>query len=235
MTSLKMSPAGDSDTLAVLNKLAHRQLGQVIDAGCGKGRQTLVLAAHLGTEVHAIDINPEHLNVLRSEADALGLSDHISLHEMNIGDIPSHFNQVDLLWSEASAYCIGFDHALRKWREALAPKSGYLVVSELCFLADNVTEEVREYLGRGYPDIAHRDENLVKCQNAGYEVVDTYTVPKESWFEGYYDDMSVMAQKLIGHPDPAIRQFAEETLFAIEFFLRHHDSFSYVYYILRAR
>ena len=49
---------------------------------------------------------------------------------MDMRDIPTVFQQVDLLWSEGAAYYIGFASALAKWWAAIR-SGGFLVVSEL--------------------------------------------------------------------------------------------------------
>jgi trans-aconitate methyltransferase len=51
----KLAPGGDIHTLKVLHLLPRQQFQVVVDAGCGAGRQTLVLARELDTLVNAID------------------------------------------------------------------------------------------------------------------------------------------------------------------------------------
>src|SRR5918993_1413425 len=50
----ELGPGDDAETLAVLRALPRRPAGLVVDAGCGSGRQTLVLARELGVPVHAL-------------------------------------------------------------------------------------------------------------------------------------------------------------------------------------
>jgi hypothetical protein len=40
----KLGPGSNFDTLKVLNMLPREDYGVIVDAGCGTGRQTLVLA-----------------------------------------------------------------------------------------------------------------------------------------------------------------------------------------------
>jgi trans-aconitate methyltransferase len=51
----KLGPGSDADTRHVLELLPKRRYRIVVDAGCGTGRQTLVLARELGTCIHAVD------------------------------------------------------------------------------------------------------------------------------------------------------------------------------------
>ena len=45
----KLGPGGNAHTLHVLRLLPKQQFRVIVDAGCGTGRQTMVLAKALGT------------------------------------------------------------------------------------------------------------------------------------------------------------------------------------------
>ena len=47
----KLGPGSDNDTRKVLEKLPKKGFRLVVDAGCGSGRQTLVLAKALGIQI----------------------------------------------------------------------------------------------------------------------------------------------------------------------------------------
>ena len=51
----KLSPGDDSLSLYVLRSLPEHRFEVVVDAGCGAGRQTFVLADELKTPIHAVD------------------------------------------------------------------------------------------------------------------------------------------------------------------------------------
>ena len=129
----KLGPGGNVHTLNVLRLLPGQQFHAVVDAGCGTGRQTLVLARELGTLIHAVDSYEPFLNDLRRRAEAAGIEHLIQTHCMDMKDIPAAFQPIDLLWSEGAAYNIDFAHALAIWASALVP-DGLAVVSELSWL-----------------------------------------------------------------------------------------------------
>ncbi len=52
---------------------------------------------------------------------------------MDMKDIPTRFNSIDLLWSEGAAYNIGFSNALTTWASAI-DQNGFAVISELSWL-----------------------------------------------------------------------------------------------------
>ena len=70
----KLGPGGNAHTLHVLRLLPTQQFHVIVDAGCGTGRQTLVLAKALGTLVHAVDAYEPFLHDLTQRTKAAGIS-----------------------------------------------------------------------------------------------------------------------------------------------------------------
>jgi len=230
----KLGPGGDLHSLRVLRSLPRRRSGVVVDAGCGSGRQTLVLARELGTMIHAVDSHEPFLRELTDRAEAVGLGHLIATHCMDMKDVPAIFPQVDLLWAEGSAYSIGFHNALATWKTAIV-SGGFLVASELCWLRDTPPESARDFFQSGYPEMRSVPDHLGAIAGAGYELLSTYTLPGDSWTEGYYDVLEPRAQALVSHPTEAVRDLASETLREIEVFRESQDSYGYVFFTLRRR
>ena len=72
----KLGPGGNVYTLNVLHLLPKQPFHVIVDAGCGTGRQTMVLAKALGTLIHALDSYEPLLNDLTQRAKAAGI-EHI--------------------------------------------------------------------------------------------------------------------------------------------------------------
>jgi SAM-dependent methyltransferase len=228
----KLGPGSNVHTLHVLRLLPTQPLHVIVDAGCGTGRQTRVLAQALGTLIHAVDAYAPFLRDLTRRAEAAGIAHLIQTHCMDMQDIPGVFHHIDLLWSEGAAYNIGFANALTLWASAINP-GGFVVVSELSWLRDQVPDGVREFFLSGYPDMQPLQQNLALAANTGYRVLTTYTLPQETWVEGYYDVLEPRAKALVDHPDASVRDFAVETIKEIEIFRRSEDSYGYVFYVLQ--
>jgi SAM-dependent methyltransferase len=228
----KLGPGGNVHTLNLLRLLPKRDLGVIVDAGCGTGRQTLALAKALGTPIHAVDSHQPFLSDLTRRAAEAGVERLVHAHCMDMKDIPEVFPHIDLLWSEGAAYNIGFANALTVWASAVDP-GRFAVVSELSWLHEQVPEAVREFFVSGYPDMQSVDRNLAVAQGAGYRVLTTYTLPNEAWVEGYYDVLGPRAKALLDHPDPFVRDFAVGTVREIEIFKRFEGSYGYVFYALQ--
>lgn len=228
----KQGPGGDVHTLNVLRLLPRQQFRVIVDAGCGTGRQTMVLAKELGALIHAVDSREPSLRDLTRRAEAAGVARLIQTHRIDMKDIPGAFPHIDLLWSEGAAYNIGFPNALTIWSSAIN-EGGFAAVSELSWLREQVPEAVREFWSSAYPEMQSVEQNLAAAEDAGYKVLTTYTLPPDTWVEGYYDLLGPRAKALIDHPDSSVRDFAAENLKEIEVFKSSEDSYGYVFYVLR--
>jgi trans-aconitate methyltransferase len=228
----KLGPGGNTHTLHVLHLLPKQRFNVIVDAGCGTGRQTLVLARELDTPIHAVDSYQPFLNDLLRRAAVAGNQHVVQVHCMDMNDIAGIFHDIELLWSEGAAYNIGFSNALAAWAPALNPE-GFAVISELSWLRDQIPESVKEFFLSGYPDMHTVEQNVVVAENAGYKVLDTFTLPDEAWVEGYYDVLRPRAKALADHPDPSVRDLALETVREIDTFERSEGSYGYVFFLLQ--
>src|SRR5213080_68199 len=224
----KLSPGDDSLTLHVLRSLPQHRFEVVVDAGCGAGRQTMVLASELGTPIQAVDSYQPFLNRLKRRAKEKGLAHLVQMHWMDMKDIPRVFPTIDLLWAEGAAYNIGFANALASWARVIR-QNGFAVISELCWLRDKIPDVVREFFRSRYPEMQSVENNIATAEKAGYKIFNIYTLPKEAWVKDYYDTLEPRAKSLVRHSDIAVRDFAIETLKEIGTFKDAQDSYGYVF------
>ena len=228
----KLSPGDDSLSLYVLRSLPEHRFEVVVDAGAGAGRQTFVLADELKTPIDAVDSYQPFLNRLRQRAKDKGCAQLVRTHCMDMKDIPSVFPTIDLLWAEGAAYNIGFPNALATWAKAIRP-NGFAVVSELCWLCDQIPDAAGDFFRSGYPQMRSVPQNIAIAEEAGYKIFNTYTLPKEAWVKDYYDVLEPRAKSLVNHSDVAVRDFAAETLKEIGTFKIAEDSYGYVFFVLQ--
>lgn len=230
----KLGPGSDDDTRQMLRRLPSKSFEVTVDAGCGTGRQTMVLVNELGVPVHAVDAYEPFLQVLRRRAAQANVGHLVQTHCMDIKDIADTFGEIDLLWCEGAAYNIGFATALSSWSRAIRP-GAFAAVSELAWLSRDVPRVAEAFFASAYPQMQHTTENVGIAERTGYDVVDTHMLSREAWTDGYYDLLGPRASALTNHADPAVRQFAEETLREIDVFEAAQGSYSYVFYLLRRR
>jgi cyclopropane fatty-acyl-phospholipid synthase-like methyltransferase len=230
----KLGPGSDEETRQVLHRLPRGRFDVVIDAGCGAGRQTMVLIEELRTLVHAVDSHEPFLQILRRRAAQANAAHLLQVHCMDMQDIASRFPTIDLLWSEGAAYNIGFANGLGSWSRSIRP-GGFAVLSELAWLTEDVPQTAGDFFTAAYPGMRFTNDNVKIAEEAGYEVLATQTVSREAWTDGYYDVLRPRARALAEHADEAVRQFAGETLREIEVFETAQGSYGYVFYVMRRR
>ena len=85
----KLSPGDDGLSLYVLQSLPQHHFELVVDAGCGAGRQTMVLASELGAPIHAVDSYQPFLSHLKRRAKEKALTHLVQMHCMDMKDIPT--------------------------------------------------------------------------------------------------------------------------------------------------
>ena len=226
-------PGSDACTREALRRLPPLPDDPVVvDLGCGPGRSTLVLARELGAKVIAIDLHPPFLDQLaRSAADA-GLSHLIEPRRADMAAPGLAPGSVDLIWSEGSAYVLGFAEALRRWRPLLKP-GGLMAVSECTWLVDDPPDEPRRFWDAAYPSMGTVDENRRRAEAAGLEVVDTFPLPTSAWWDEYYTPLLSHAAALRPTAAAALSAILDETEREADLFRRHGDSYGYVFYLLR--
>lgn len=226
-----LAPGDDDSTAYVLSLLPRQDFELVVDVGCGTGRHTLVLAEKLKTLVHAIDLYDFFLEDLMEKARSRNLDPFIQTHCLDMENLPETFQNIDLLWSEGSAYSIGFSHALNTWRPVIKPE-GFLVVSEMTWLTETKPDRAQTFFQSEYPAMQSVEENLAVCEKAGYKILQTHTLSRNAW-EQYYDPLRPRAQTLQSHEDPAVREFAQAMLEEIAVFEECGDSYGYVFFVLQ--
>src|SRR5437667_11838332 len=165
----KLSPGDEWLSLYVLQSMPRHRFEVVVDAGCGAGRQTFVLASELVTPIQAVDSYQPFLSRLKRRAKEKGLAHLVRTHCMDMKDIPSVFPIIDLLWAEGAAYNIGFANALANWASAIRP-NGFAVISELCWLRDKIPDVVREFFRSGYTEMQSVENNIATAEKAGYKI-----------------------------------------------------------------
>jgi SAM-dependent methyltransferase len=229
----RQGPGSDACTREALRRLgALPAAPRVLDLGCGSGRSTLVLAETLRTKVTAVDNHQPFLDQLQAASRECNLEHLIEVRCEDMATPSMPPGSVDLLWSEGAIYFLGFEHGLRLWRPLLAP-GGCVAVSECSWLTDNPPAEAAAFFGAGYPGMAGISDNVERAHAAGFDLVDHVTLPPQAWWDEYYAPLERRMIELAPEADPEVAAIISETRQEIELYLRHRDSYGYVFYLLR--
>ena len=182
----RQGPGDEESTKKAFQRLSELpEYAEILDVGCGTGSQTLVLARFSQGNITALDNHAPFIHILKHKARESGLENRIHCAVGDMAAMDFSGNRFDVIWSEGAAYNMGFQNALKSWRALLKPE-GYLVVSELVWREKEVPPEIRDYFAKEYPDMKYYEDVYTVIKLSGYEGIDYFPLPSESWWADYY-------------------------------------------------
>ncbi|QRN96901.1 class I SAM-dependent methyltransferase [Archangium violaceum] len=232
------APGSDDTTREALRRLRPLlpAAPEVLDLGCGPGRQTLVLAEELATRVTAVDLHAPFLARLEAEAAARGLGHLVRTRCADFGALEEAPGSVDLLWSEGAIYLLGWAEGLRRWRPLLRP-GGLMAVTEATWLTGSPPDKAAAFWREAYPTMGTIASNGAAARAAGFEVLDTFVLPESAWWDEYYAPLRARIESLRARAreDALLATAIAETEREISLYSRHGSSYGYVFYLLQSR
>ena len=232
----RQGPGDLPSTLEILERVRGDlpERPRVLDAGCGSGAATLILAAALpDAQILAVDVLDVLLQRLRRRASAAGALDRIRIENRSMVDLGKR--TFDLIWSEGAVYNVGLDSALRVWRDRVAT-GGFCVACDACWFVppNQRPDELRAFWQAELP--ALQDEAGVReafAQGAGWELVHTCRLPRRVWMESYYNPLKRACDRhRTGAAEPMLRAIAMAER-EIDMFERFGDRYGYAWWVAR--
>ncbi len=195
--------------------------------------QTIELLRISNGSVVALDLLPQMIARVQTEAEAAGVSDRLITLEQDMNEMDFPPSSFDVVWCEGSIYLIGFEAGLKKFKPFLKP-GGYVAVSEVVWLKPNPPSEAIEFW-KEYPEIDTIAAKLGVIERVGYELVDHFLFPPSAWTEHYYDPMeqriTEKAQEWKGIPEA--EAVLEEARNEISVFRRCSEFYGYAFFVMR--
>jgi SAM-dependent methyltransferase len=235
----RQGPGSDDETRRALEltRLGKTDELNVADIGCGTGASTLVLADQLScSQITAVDLFPEFLEILQHRADAAGCLKRIETRAESMDSLSLAAESLDLIWSEGAMYNIGFRRGLEAWRPFLKP-GGLLAVSEITWLRPNPPQEILQHWNSEYSEIATAAEKIVTIESIGFDLVGYFVLPERCWIDNYYEPtearISAFLERHADNPDAS--QIVEMERHEAELYRRYKKWFSYGFYVIRKR
>ena len=182
----RLGPGDESDSLKALHALPTNS-GEALEIGCGKGVTTALLAKNSTFHLTALDNDEYNLTCLNEKATERPFENRITTVCASMTAMPFTNEQFDVIWSEGSAYIMGVKQALNNWKPFMKP-DGYLVISDLVWLTDKPDKKAVEFWQQNYPDMTTSDQRVKEMQEAGFEVIDSFTQSEKSW-RNYLDPL----------------------------------------------
>lgn len=198
---------------------------RTLDLGCGIGRSARVLAEDLGASVTCLDLYRPFLQTAHGSLEAV---------QADMTRPPFASNTFDLVWSEGALYQAGMDRGLRIAADLLRDH-GLIGFTELCWFTAEPPADAQRFWAREYPAIGHVVTLRSVAEQVGYEILESFRLPRGDWEQEYYGPLRRRIAELapLAQEWKELRAMLTETQREIRIFERHGDSYGYVFFVLR--
>lgn len=231
----RQGPGDEISTQKAFQKLSELpQHPEILDVGCGVGKQTLVLAKLTSGKITALDNHPPFIEALKRNLSEASYPDRIKCVVGDMAAMDFKDASFDLIWSEGSVFIMGFENALRSWKKFLRPK-GYLVVSDLVWFKPDAPQEVKDFFAKVDPNIKYYEDIYPLIDSTGYKLIDYFPLPDESWRMNYYTPLEkVIAEKKIKYRgDQSNQALFDRLQLEMDMYKKYCAYYGYGFYIMQ--
>jgi len=231
----KQGPGSDWITEKALSYIPEiAKIRRILDAGCGSGRQTLVLAKNTDADIIALDVLDQQIEAFKKNIDSYQFNQRVTAHRKSMEDLSLIKEPFDLIWSEGAIYFIGFEKGLQHFHRYLN-ENGYVAVTEVSWLTDSPDQEIKHFWRNQYPDIKTVEENVSIIESCGYELIHNFHVPSITWWTDYYEILTARINYYKGRPDlnDSAIQTLKETELEIDMFHKYSNQYGYEFFIMK--
>lgn len=221
-------PNSEDDTTKAF-KMVKRNPKRILEVGCGKGNSTLVLAKLTNAEIIATDNEELALGKLDEKLMRHSLNDRVTTKCVSMTELDFGTDKFDVIWAEASAYIMGIENALTKWRSLLI-EEGVLVFSDLVWSTDKPSKASINHWKSDYPDIQTVETRKSQIIRAGYELKHTFTVSDRAW-KDYYEPLQQRLHEVT--PMMENSQAVEDIQNEVSLYKSHLGEFGYQFFIAK--
>jgi ubiquinone/menaquinone biosynthesis C-methylase UbiE len=230
-TSLdRLGPGDDKQSAKALKSINLKNNSiKIADIGCGTGAQTIFLAKETKSQIIAVDFLQPFLNELEKKTKILKMDIETICSSMD--NLPFPEKTFDIIWSEGAIYNIGFNDGINYWKKFIKD-NGYLSITEVSWLTDSRPDEIEKYWKNEYDGIDTIENKLKQLGNAGYTIIDYFTLPDYCW-ENYYEPMRKNEDTFIKKWEnrKEVIKFINEINIEMEMYKKYNKYYGYVFYI----
>jgi SAM-dependent methyltransferase len=169
----------------------------ILDLGCGVGAQTFHLAELSAGSIVAIDNHAPCIRRLQAELENRGLQHRITALVGEMAQPQQPQGRFDLVWSEGALYSIGLQDALSVCHGMLRP-GGYLAFTDAIWRQENPPPDVKASFDLDYPTMGRLDDDMAAIRHSGFELIGSFTLPDEAWWDDFYTPMEARIAELRG-------------------------------------
>lgn len=232
----RQGPGSDEITKKILGVLGLDKNSklEIADIGCGTGASTIEILKNTNSNITAVDFLPQFLDKLKSVGK--DFEDRLTVVEADMGNLPFKENQFDVIWSEGAIYNIGFEKGVKEWTKFLK-ENGYIVLSEITWIKENVPEEIKKHWETEYPEIDFAENKIKILEKNGFEMINYFLLPEKCWLDTYYSPLESGYRDFLerNNNSEETRQIVEENKKETKLYRKYKDYFSYGVYIAKIK
>ncbi|MCG8634662.1 MAG: MerR family transcriptional regulator [Desulfobacterales bacterium] len=195
----RQGPGSRASTTRGFNAIPdNHKIKSILEIGCGKGQSGLTLSRISEAKITAIDNHQPFLDHFKAQVGKQGgggCGNRIRIKNMSMTEMDFPDSGFDLIWSEGSAYFMGFQKALAEWKSLLRP-GGYLFVSDAVWLTDQPSPPCCNYFRIEYPGMTDPATRKNQARDLGYDIADEFLLPRQDWTD-FYDDMAACVARAV--------------------------------------
>lgn len=231
------APGNQASTIKAFSNLNTVAAPDILDIACGPGMQTLHLAQHLPqANITAIDLHPGYVAQAQERFCAAGVQDRVTVEQQDMTNLPYKGGSFDVIWSEGAVYIMGAENAMRQWKDLLKP-NGFLVFTDNVWRVPEPAAEIHSWWMDAYPDMCTLPHRCRQAQACGYQVIESFVLPEEAWWENYYTPMEarILALRDKYSDDSEVLSILDSCVEEIDHFRRYSDCYGYAFFVLKRR
>lgn len=220
-------PGEAADVLWALDVARTPAKARILDAACGPGADTAVLAtARPEAEILAVEITPHF--VTETKARVADFGPRVTVVEGSYMNLDGTF---DLIWCAGAVYFHGIAAVLDAWAPHIAP-GGAVAFSEPAWLLDPPSDAARAFWAGEYEPKTHA-EIETEIHAAGWGVIGQRWIVDEPW-AAYYGPMLERLDRLEEQgPETAVAEAIAETRDEIAKWQAAREEIAYSLFVIR--
>ncbi|MBX2804379.1 MAG: methyltransferase domain-containing protein [Hyphomicrobiales bacterium] len=207
---------------------------ELLDVGCGPGRQTMDLARLLPSAIiDALDNHAPFLRAVQRKTTDAGVFNRVTAVEGDMAHLPTGPGSLDLIWCEGAAYIMGLRNALESWKPHLKT-GGRIALTEPVWLRPEPPAETVEAFSE-YPTMRDPQGCREIVETCGYKLLGDFTLPEQDWLN-YYEPLEARIKVLRDKysDDATALMVLDKEQAEIDDYRRNSSYYGYLFLIMSA-
>ena len=179
----------------------------ILDAGCGSGVPTLMIAEKFQNKITAVDTDTKSIDVLKEKIKGLNLSNRVTLSNSSFLDIEIMNNQYDLILAEGLLNVVGFQKGFLRILKLLKRK-GFIIIHD---------------------EFQNQNEKIEFIKNNDCKILDSFVLDEQVWWNNYF---KCLEKKISSISNKEFLKLFKSDLQEIRIFKKNPSRYKSTYYVI---